>query len=120
MEVVGIYDGAVWPAPGLLDMRHDNLNAIVTSHEHAILGPAQLGDTHGKPYADRQKRKSKRESRHICQHAMPEIAGGVAVALIAGQIVGDLKLVNQLRRAALGHRRTRPRPKLEHAVLFFV
>ena len=64
-------------------MRHDNLDAIVTSHQDTILGSPELGNAHGQPYANRQQRNRKGESGHICQHSLPIVARVFAVAFIA-------------------------------------
>jgi hypothetical protein len=99
-------------------MRHSNLDAIVASHQDTILCPAQMCDADREPYANGKEGKGERESRHIGQHALPVIAIVFAVALIAGQVLGYIKLVDHLGAAPLGdHRSAGPRPKLEHTVL---
>ncbi len=60
-------------APTRLIMWHGNLDAIVPSHQHTILGSPELGNAHGQPDADRQQRDRKGERGDICQHAMPKI-----------------------------------------------
>jgi hypothetical protein len=65
-------------------MRRGNPHAVVASHQHAVLGSAQMGDTHGEPYPDRQEGDGKRESRQIPQHAMAKIIRFFRIALVAG------------------------------------
>jgi hypothetical protein len=102
------------------DMWHGNLNAIVASHQDAILGSTQVRNADRQPYADRQKGDGEGKSRHVRQHAVPVIVDLFPIALIARQIVGHLKLMDNWRIiSVLSDRRAGARPKLEHAVLFF-
>ena len=64
-------------------MWHNNLDAIVASHQDTILGSPELGNAHGQPYADCQQRNRKGESGHICQHPLPIVTGIFPVTLIA-------------------------------------
>ena len=64
-------------------MWHDDLDAIVTSHQDTILGSPKLGNAHGQPYADREQRNRKGESGHIRQHSLPIVGGVFAVPLVA-------------------------------------
>ena len=66
-----------------LIMWNDDLDAIVTAHQDAILGSPELGNAHGQPYADRQQRNCKGESGHIRQHSLPIVGGVFAVPLVA-------------------------------------
>jgi len=64
-------------------MGHNNLDAIVASHQDTILGSPELRNAHGQPYANRQQRNRKGKSGHICQHPLPIVAGVFAVTFIA-------------------------------------
>ena len=64
-------------------MRHGNLDAIVASHQDTILGSAQMGDTHGQPYADRQQSDGECEGSYIRQHPLPVIVRFLRHALVA-------------------------------------
>lgn len=74
-------DGATGPAR--LILWHGNLDAIVASHQDAILGPAQMGNTHRQPYADRQQSDGERDSRYIRQHSLSVIIRFIRHALVA-------------------------------------
>ena len=101
-------------------MWHGNLDAIVASHQDAILGPAQMANAHSQPYADRQQSDGECESRAIRQHPLPVIVSFIGHALIARQIVGDFEPVNERRMISrLGEGGFRARPELEHTVLVF-
>src|SRR3981081_4639674 len=108
----------------MLEMRRGNARAVAASHQHAILGLAEVGDAHGEPDSDRRQRDRKGERRDVRQHAMTKIVSLVMVALIARQIVRlapgvpltrlVTRLSPQARRLSEG-----ARPELEHAMLFF-
>src|ERR1043166_8452104 len=66
---------------------HGDAGAIPPAHQHAILGLAEIGDTHSEPDPDRGQRHRERECREVRQHAMTEIVRFVPRALIAGEIV---------------------------------
>ena len=75
-----------WPEnPGskMLDVRCGNLRAVAPSHQHAILGFAQVGDAHGKPDPDRRQCDGKGKGGDVGQHAMAEIVRLFPVALVA-------------------------------------
>jgi len=74
----------------------EDLDAVAPAHQHAILGPAQMGDADSKPDADRQERQSKCESRNVGQHPVPKIVRFFPVALIAREIVGYFELAHRL------------------------
>jgi hypothetical protein len=106
----------------MLAMRRGNAHAVVASHQHAILGPAQIRNTHGEPYSDRGQGDGKREGRNVRQHTMAKIVRLIAGALIARQVV-RLRLRVLLLLPAQLRPLARPmdqgaRPELEHAVLF--
>jgi hypothetical protein len=100
-------------------MWHGNLDAIVASHQDTILGSAQMGDAHRQPYADRQQGDRECEGGHVRQHPLPIVVGFLRHALVARQVAGDFKRMDEGRMmASLGEGRSRARPELEHAVLF--
>jgi len=78
-----------------LNMRHGNLDAIVASHQHTILGSTQMGDTHGQPDTDRQQRQRECESGDIGQHSLSVIVDFFGRALVTRQIVRDFQPVNK-------------------------
>jgi hypothetical protein len=104
-----------------LDGRRRNAHAIVPSHQHAILGSAQVRNTDGKPDADGRQCDREGESRDVGQHAMAEIVGFLAVPLIAREVVGVRPAVVMRGRvesfapSRCSGRGTRP--EREHAVL---
>src|ERR1700676_4891920 len=67
--------------------RHGNPGAVVATHQHAILGLAEVRNAHGKPNPDRRQCYREREGRNVRQHAMPEVVRLVTGPLIVGQIV---------------------------------
>ena len=100
---------------------HGNLDAIVASHQDTILGPAQMGNTHGQPDADRQKSDGECAGCDIRQHPLPVIIDFLGDALIARQVVGDLKPMHKRRLICpLGEGRPGARPEWEHPVLLFL
>jgi hypothetical protein len=115
--------GAV-PAWKTLDGWGGNAHAIAPSHQHAILGPAQVRDAHGEPYPDSRQGDGERKGCNVCQHAMAKIVGFVAGPLIARQIIRLLlgvllpslhvQVSPPSRRVSRG-----ARSKLEHTMLFF-
>ena len=74
-------DGAA-ACPIRLIMWHGNLDAIVASHQDAILGPAQMANTHSQPYADRQQGDGECDGRYIRQHPLPVIIHFIGHALV--------------------------------------
>jgi hypothetical protein len=102
-------------------MRWEDLDAVAPAHQYAILGSAQMGNAGGEPDPDRQERYGKCESRNIGQHPVSKIVRLFPVALVAGEIVGYLKLAHGLAaNSALTRGRGHgARPELEHTVLFF-
>src|SRR3984893_3344314 len=112
--------------PGLkmLEMRRRDTRAIPPSHQHAVLGLAQIRDAHGQPDSNGGQRDGKSEGGDIRQHPTVKIVRFVAVPLVAGQIVRlglgvfverpVTRLPSSARRVNQG-----ARPKLEHAMLFF-
>ena len=99
-------------------MWHGNLDAIVASHQDAILGSAQMGDAHGEPYADRQQGHREGEGGNVRQHPLPVVIRWFGDALIARQIVGHVQTVSSGGLIPpLGGRRSGAWPKREHAVL---
>jgi hypothetical protein len=75
-------------------------DTIVPSHQHAILGPAQIRDAHSQPQSDGRQCHGEREGREVCQHAMAEIVRFIPLALIARQIVRLLQGVFPLSMPA--------------------
>jgi hypothetical protein len=71
-----------------LIMRHEDVGAVAPPHGHAILGLAQIGDAGGKPQGNGRERDGECEGGEVGQHAMAKIVGFIALALIAGEIVG--------------------------------
>ena len=76
-------------------MWHDNLNAVVASHQDTILGSAEMGDAHRQPYSDSEQGHREGESGDIGQHPLPIIIGLLGGALIARKVVGDLEAANK-------------------------
>jgi len=103
----------------MLDLRGGNTHAVAPSHQYAVLGPAQIRNTHGKPDSDRQESHGKGEGCNICKHAMAKIVRFFPVALIARQIVRLAMFLNKVAQdPALTRRRSQgSRPELEDAVL---
>ena len=105
-----------------LERLRGNAHAIVPPHQHAILGPAQVGDAHGKPDADRRQRDGKGERSNVGEHAVAEIVRLFPRAFVARQIerLGLVILMPRLGHH-IGPRRGRvkrtARPELEHAML---
>jgi len=82
---------------------YDNLDAVVASHQHTILGSAELGDAHRQPYADGEQGDRERERGDVGQHPPPVVVGLFRDSLVARQVVGDLEPANEWRLvAALG------------------
>ena len=81
-----------------LAARRRNLGAVMPSHQHAILGLAQIGDAHRQPYADRCQRDGEGEGGDVRQHAMPEI-----VRLLAGLARTATDPRSDYPAAAAGH-----------------
>jgi len=107
----------------MLEMRGGDARAIAASHQHAILGLAQIGDAHGEPYSDRRQRHGKSEGRNVRQHAMTEIVRFVPGLRMARQIVRRLPGILPLRPvigvgAPARRMRQGARPEFEHAMLF--
>src|SRR6202048_1713781 len=104
----------------MLDMRRGNARAIAPSHQHAVLGLAQIRNTHGEPYSDSRQRDGKSEGRNVRQQALAKIVRLIPVSLIARQVTPRvlLSLVAQVppptRRVSQG-----AWPEFEHAMLFF-
>src|SRR3979411_1318447 len=69
-----------------LEVLRGNACAIAPSHQHAILGLAQIRDAHREPNSDCRQRDGEGEGGNVCEHAMAKIIRLVAVAL-ALQIV---------------------------------
>src|ERR1700743_2958705 len=67
--------------------RRGDAHAVAASHQHAILGAAQIGDAHGEPDADRKHRHGEGTGRDVGQHALTEIVRLIARLLIARQVV---------------------------------
>jgi hypothetical protein len=111
------------PAFKMLKMRRGDPGAIASSHQHTILGLAQVGDVHGEPYSDRRQRDGKGEGGHIGQHAVAEIIGFVITgAFVTRQVVRlviGLLLYGLMAKAFPPARRMRQRPRSEfdHAML---
>jgi len=106
------------PGRKMLDRRDGNAHAVAPSHQHTVLGPAQIRNTHGKPYPDRQESHGKGEGCNVCEHAMAKIVRFFPVALIARQIVRRAMLLNRVAQVpALTRRSQGSRPELKHAVL---
>ena len=107
----------------MLAMRRGNAHAIAASHQRAILGSAQIRNTHGEPDSDRRQCDGKREGCDVGQHAMAKIVRLIPVALIARQIIRLLQRVFLLSLPAQISPLTRrmgqgARPEFEHAMLF--
>lgn len=83
-----------------LIVRYDDLDAVVASHQHTILGPAEMGYAHRQPYADREQGHREGESRDIGQHPLPIIVSLFRDAFIARQIVRNLETTNERRLVA--------------------
>jgi hypothetical protein len=94
-----------------------NTRAIATSHQHAILGFAEVGDAHGEPYPDRGQRDCEGEAGHVRQHAQPKIVRLIARPLISRQII--TARMPALIRMSPRRMSCRARPELEHLVLVF-
>jgi len=92
-----------------------NLGAVAPAHQDAILGFAEFGDAHGKPYSDRGQCDGEGEGGEVRQHAVTKIVRFLPRPLIARQAVGFLAGVRLRRAAGRVRRGTRPEP--EHAVL---
>jgi hypothetical protein len=112
-----------WSGRKMLAMRRGNAHAIAASHQHAILGSAQIRNAHGEPYSDRRQRDGKREGCDVRQHAMAKIVRLIPVALIARQIIRLLQRVFLLNLPSQISPLTRrmgqgARPEFEHAMLF--
>ena len=118
----------------VLAVRHrGNPGAVPAPHQHAILGPAQVRDTHREPNPDRRQRDRERQCSNIGQHAMPEIVRLITGPLIAGQVPGrrpavGVSLVDRFIAVArlvpmpglvpMPRRMSRsPRPEFDHDVL---
>ena len=96
-----------------------DLDAVVASHQDAILGSAQMRYAYGKPDTDGKERHGEGKRCNIGQHAMPKIVWFFLLALVARQIFGDLELAHRfIGISVLARRHRRARPELEHAVLF--
>ena len=100
---------------------HGNLDAIVAPHQDTILGPAEMRNAYGQPYADRQKGDRECASRDVGQHSLPVVIDIFGDALVARQVAGDFQPVHE-RRMILPLRKGRSgaRPELEHPVLLFL
>ena len=102
----------------MLGRRDGNAHAVPPSHQYTVLGPAQIRNTHGKPYPDRQESHGKGEGCNVCEHAMAKIVRFFPVAFIARQIVRRAMFLNGVALVpALGRRSQGSRTKLKHAVL---
>jgi len=100
-----------------------NPHAVASPHQHTILGPAQIGNAHGKPDTDRGQRDGKSEGGDIGKHALTEIVRFVPRTFIPRQVELFGELVLALRQSdgiAVPGRRLRrsSRPELQHAVFF--
>jgi hypothetical protein len=107
----------------MLGVRRGNVRAIAPTHQHAILGLAQIRDAHGKPYSDRSQRDGKSEGRNVRQHAMTKIVRFIPVPRIARQVVLLLSLLvlSLIAQFLPLTRRVNQGawPEFEHTVLFF-
>jgi hypothetical protein len=107
----------------MLGVRRGNMRAVAPSHQHAILGFAQIRNAHGEPYSDRGQRDGKSEGRNIRQHALTKIVRLISVPFVARQVVLWLSLLRLSRLTQLSPPTRRlkrgARPEFEHAVLFF-
>jgi len=104
-----------------------NAHAIAPAHQHAILGPAQVGDAHGKPDADRGQRDRESAGGDIGEHAVTEIVGLFPRLLVAGEVERlGLEVRLYCFTVRLGGRTRRPsrglgriaRPELQHPMFF--
>ena len=92
-------------SPKHLIVGYDDLDAVMASHQHTILGSAEMGDAHRQPYSDSEQGHREGESGDIGQHPLPIIVGLFRDALIARQVAGDLEPASEWRLvAALGKR----------------
>jgi hypothetical protein len=106
----------------MLGMRGCNLCAIAAPHQHAILGPAQVGDAHDQPYSDRCQGDGEGEARDIGQHALAKVVRFLAVLLVAREVIRfrlSVFLRGLLAQFFPSGRRVgrSARPELEHAML---
>src|ERR1700753_3518227 len=69
----------------MLGRRGGNAHAVAPSHQHAILGPAQIRNIHGEPYSDGGQGDCKGEGCDVRKHAVAKIVRFFPGALIAGQ-----------------------------------
>src|SRR3954471_1977355 len=107
-----------------LEMRGGDARAIAPSHQHAVLGFAQIRDAHGEPNSDRYQRDGKSEGCNVRQHAPAKVVRFVPLSLIARQII---RLVRSVVPRSLAAGVFWPawrvsqgaRPEFHHAVLFF-
>jgi hypothetical protein len=109
---------------GLLEVLRGNAHTIAPSHQHAILGPAQIGDAHRKPYPDRRQRDGKSERGDICEHAVAEIVRLLPRTFVTRQIERLTLAVLMLRLGphigrSRGRMKRAARPEWKHAMLFF-
>src|SRR5665647_3677178 len=114
---IGFEDRIARFGPQKLEMWCGNARAIAASHQHAILGFAQIGDAHGKPDSHRRQRNGEGEGRDVGQHAMAKIVRFVPRPLVARKIVRltvDVLLESRLARIPPPCERVRrgARPKL--------
>jgi hypothetical protein len=80
-------DAHIWAANARraekrLGVLREDLDAIAAPHQDAILGPSQMGNTHGEPNSYRQQRDSKCEGSDVGQHAMSKIVRLFPITLI--------------------------------------
>ncbi len=103
----------------MLGVRGGYAHAVATPHQHTVLGPAEIRNTHGKPDADGGQGDGKGKGRDIREHAVAKIVRLFPGALIARQIVRLAMFLNRVvQYPALTRRRSHgSRPELEHAVL---
>src|SRR5688572_7096139 len=91
--------------------RRRNRGAVAPSHQHAILGLAEIADGDRKPYSDRGQRDGEGEGRDVGKHAMAEFVRFLGGSFEAREILRRLprRIFRRMRRSA--------RPEFEHAML---
>src|SRR5919106_3761605 len=104
-----------------LEMRCGDAGAITPTHQHAVLGVAQIRDAHREPYADCGQGDGKGERCHVRQHPLAKIVRLTPWLFVTGQITWlFLRVANGTLLAWIcAVRRPRPgaRAEFKHAVL---
>ena len=91
-----------------------NAGAVVPSHQHAILGFAQVGDAHRKPDADCRQRDRECKGGNVGEHAVAKIVRFLRLALNVRQAFG---FVANFLLAPAGRLCRGTRPELDDAVV---